>query len=205
VIDPSNLDWMGDENECVLPISCTIQTDQDISLEDDDMSPSARQTLMEKLDQMEGLDLEVLGKMSNTDCAPLTEEYARMLEEIRNSKAGKENGATINWPAFGESPIYEYGENRVFCMLFTWLYPGGNGDFNEIRKVDIGVKDCDRQQMFMADGRFEKYKTWCFYALNYAERRRNMTQCQWFVNNLLHTEEIPCIDSLKEKLKNKDT
>jgi hypothetical protein len=43
---------MGDENECVLPISCTIQTDQDGSLEDDDMVPSAGQTLIEKLDQM---------------------------------------------------------------------------------------------------------------------------------------------------------
>jgi hypothetical protein len=32
-----------------------------------------------------------------------------------------------------------------------------------------------------------------------------MTQGQWFVINLLHTEEIPCIDSLKEKLKNNDT
>jgi hypothetical protein len=29
-------------------------------------------------------------------------------------------------------------------------------------------------------------------------------QGQWFVNNLLHTDEIPCIDSLKEKLKNND-
>jgi hypothetical protein len=41
VIDPSNIDWMGDENECVLPISCTNQTDQDGSPEDDDMGPSA--------------------------------------------------------------------------------------------------------------------------------------------------------------------
>jgi hypothetical protein len=60
-------------------------------------------------------------------------------------------------------------------MLFTWLYPGGNGDFNESRKVDIGVKDWARQQMFMADGRFVKDKPWCFYALNYTECRRNMT------------------------------
>jgi hypothetical protein len=151
VIDPSNLDWMGDENECVLPISCTIQTDQDGSPEDDDMGPSAGQTLMEKLDQMEGLDLEVLGTMSNTDCAAPAEEDARLLEDIRNIKAGKEKGATINWPAFGESPIYEYREKRVFCMLFTWLYPGGNGDFNESRKVDIGVKDWARKHLFMAD------------------------------------------------------
>jgi hypothetical protein len=70
-------------------------------------------------------------------------------------------------------------------MLFPWLYPGGNGYFNEGRKVDIGVKYCTRQQLFIADGRFAKYNTWCLYALNYAERRRNMTQGQWFVNNFL--------------------
>jgi hypothetical protein len=60
-------------------------------------------------------------------------------------------------------------------MLFPWLYPGGNVYFNESIKVDIGVKDWSRQQLFMADGRFAKDKTLCFYALNYAERRRNMT------------------------------
>jgi hypothetical protein len=32
-----------------------------------------------------------------------------------------------------------------------------------------------------------------------------MTQGQWFVNNLLHSEEIPWIYTLKEKLKNNDT
>jgi hypothetical protein len=112
VIDPSNLDWMRDENDCVLPISCTIQTDQDSSPDDDDTGPSAGQTLMEKLDKMEGLDLEVSGKMS-TYYAPPTNEDARMLEELRNSKAGKEKGDTINWPAFGDSPISEYGEKRV--------------------------------------------------------------------------------------------
>jgi hypothetical protein len=57
----------------------------------------------------------------------------------------------------------------------------------------------------LADGRFLKDKTLCFYALNYAECRRNMTQGQWFVYNLLHLEEIPCIDTLKEKLNSNDT
>jgi hypothetical protein len=87
-------------------------------------------------------------------------------------------------------------------MLFSWLHPGGNGGFNESQKVDIGVKDWARQKLFMDDGIFAKDKTWCLYALNYAEFRRNMTQGRWFVNNLLHSEEIPCIDSLTEKLKN---
>jgi hypothetical protein len=90
-------------------------------------------------------------------------------------------------------------------MLFPWWYPDGNGDFKESRTVDIGNKDWARHQLFMADGRFAKDNMWCFYALNYAARRRNMTQGQWFVNNLLHSEEIPCIDSLKEKLENNNT
>jgi hypothetical protein len=90
-------------------------------------------------------------------------------------------------------------------MLFAWLYPGGNGGFNECQTADISVKDWARQQLFLADGRFVEDKTWCFYALNYAERSRSMTQGQWFVNNFLHSEDMPCIDALKEKLKNSDT
>jgi hypothetical protein len=85
------------------------------------------------------------------------------------------------------------------------LYPGGNGDFNECRAADISIKDWDRQLMFLAAGSFAKDKTWCLYSLNHAERRINMTQGHWFINNLLHSEEIPCIDTLKEKLKNNDT
>jgi hypothetical protein len=116
---------MGDENECILPIPCTIQTDHDGSTEDDEMGTSAGQTLMDKLDQMEGLDLEVSGTMSNTDCSPPTEEDDRLLEDIRNSKAGKEKGATIKWPAFGESPIFEYGERGFSVCCFHGCIPVG--------------------------------------------------------------------------------
>jgi hypothetical protein len=58
-IYPSNLGCMGDENECIFPISCAIQTEKDDIPEDDDMGPSSGQTLMEKLDKMEEIDLEV--------------------------------------------------------------------------------------------------------------------------------------------------
>ena len=111
----------------------------------------------------------------------------------------------VNCPSFSETPISEYSDKRVFCMLFPWLYPGGNGDFNESRSIEINVKDWRSQQLYMVDGRLAKDKTWCFYALNYAERRRNQVQGQWFVNNLLHAEEIPDIDTLKPKLRSNDT
>jgi hypothetical protein len=122
---------------------------------------------MGKLNKMDGLDMEVSGTTSNTYCAPPTEEDARLLEENRISKFGKKKEATINWHAFFGSPIYDYGVKRLLCMLFPWLYPGGNGDFNESRIVDIGFKDWARRQLFMADDRFAKDKTWCVYALNY--------------------------------------
>jgi hypothetical protein len=64
--------------------------------------------------------------------------------------------------------------------------PGGNGDFNESCSVDITVKDWASQQLYMSDGQSTMDKTWGFYALNYAEHRRNQVQGQWFVNNLLH-------------------
>jgi hypothetical protein len=80
---------MRNENECILSISFTIHTEQDSNPEDDDMGPPSGHTLMDKLDKMEGLYMEVSGKISNTDCAPLTKEDYMLLEEICNSNSGQ--------------------------------------------------------------------------------------------------------------------
>jgi hypothetical protein len=53
------------------------------------MGPSAGQTFKDKLDKMDGIDVQVSGTMSNTDCALPTEEDAQLLEDIRKSRAGK--------------------------------------------------------------------------------------------------------------------
>jgi hypothetical protein len=133
---------MGDENECVLSTSCTIQTEKDDSPEDDNMVQSAGQTLIEKLDNMEGLYFEVSGTLSNTDCALLTEEDSQLLEESLKSKAGKEKGETINWPAFGKSPISEYGDKRYYVCCFHGCM--GGGYFRESCAVDIVIKEWAR-------------------------------------------------------------
>jgi hypothetical protein len=44
-----------------------------------------------------------------------------------------------------------------------------------------------------------------FFALNYAERRRNMTHGRWFVKNLIHSEDVPDMENLEKKLRNNDT
>jgi hypothetical protein len=61
-IDPSNLDWMLDEEVCTLPISCSIETSEDNTPEDDDMGPAPDQMLMKELKKLEEVDLEVSDK-----------------------------------------------------------------------------------------------------------------------------------------------
>jgi hypothetical protein len=51
IIDPSNLDWIGDDDECTLPITCTIDTQDNDTPEDDDVGPSPDQTIMDQLDK----------------------------------------------------------------------------------------------------------------------------------------------------------
>lgn len=81
-IDPSNLDWMGDDDECTLPITCTIDTQDDDTPEDDDMGPSPDQTLMGQLDKKEDMDFEVSGTLGNTDCTVPTQEDSDILDDI---------------------------------------------------------------------------------------------------------------------------
>ena len=85
-------------------------------------------------------------------------------------------------------------------MAFPWLYPGGNGDFVESRDIKVDCKEWAHHQLYLADGRFATDKIWCFYAMNYVERRRNQTQGRWFVENFLHNETIPSLDDLKQKI-----
>ena len=90
-------------------------------------------------------------------------------------------------------------------MLYPWLYPGGNGDFVESRNIPVTAKKWAEHQLFLKDGRFAKDKTWCFYALNCIERRRNMDQGRWFIKNFLPGDDISCLEDLQEKLQMNDT
>jgi hypothetical protein len=81
-----------------------------------------------------------------------------MLDEIRNICAGNDKGTTLNWPSFSEIPISEYSNKIVFFMLFPWLYPDENGDFNESCGVDITIKQWMSQQMYTADLLFARDK-----------------------------------------------
>jgi hypothetical protein len=69
------------------------------------LGPSPDQTRMEHLDKIEYLDLEVSGTLDNTDFTIPKTEDDEILEEIRNIRAGYDEGTTIKWPSFSETPI----------------------------------------------------------------------------------------------------
>jgi hypothetical protein len=99
----------------------------------------------------------------------------------------------------------KYGSKKIFCVLFPWLYHGGNGDWNENKTITIDPDAWAERQLYLVGGRFAKDKQWCLYALMFVQRRRNQTQCSWFIENWMNNEQILNVDDLKEKLKGKDT
>jgi hypothetical protein len=54
---------------------------------------------------------------------------------------------------------FQNSEKIVFCVLFPWIYPGGNGDFDESPIIDITVKDWASQHLYRADGWFARDNT----------------------------------------------
>ena len=114
---------------------------------------------------------------------------------------GNKNVSTtrMSWPARGVKPINDFSDEKLFCLAFPWLYPGGVGDFNEIRRTPITEADWAENLLHYQDGRFAKDKLWCFFTLNYIYRHRNMSQSRFFVKDFLG-QEPPTLDELKEQI-----
>jgi hypothetical protein len=134
-----------------------------------------------------------------------TKDDLLIVDQLKKSKAGKGTKCKINWPSFSEKVVSNYGSKHMCCMLFPWLCPGDNGDWNESRAIAIEPDDWAKWQLYLVDVPFVKDKQWCFYALNFVQRRRNQTQGSWFVDNWMKNEQILNLDDLKEKLKGKYT
>ena len=68
-------------------------------------------------------------------------------------------------------------------MAFFWLFPGGIGDINDHRGVDVPLKEWINHLLLYYDGRFANDKMFPFYAFNYLTRHRNKTQSNFVINN----------------------
>ena len=198
-VNEKNLDWMDGQEEALLPIKNDVMTGMNEAHDDGDMGPSVAQTLMSDIPNVEA-DYEMSGSLLNLNIQHPTLNDRKILSEIKNATKGSNKNIVVNWPAFSDKPISEYGNKKVFCMLYPWLYPGGNGDFLEDRSIDVSPQEWAKHQMHYYDNRFAGDKTWCFYAQNYIQRRRNQDQGGWFVKSFHNDENIESVSDLQKKL-----
>ncbi len=103
------------------------------------------------------------------------------------------------------SPLSEHSSNiRLFCLGFPWLFPGGIGDIKDVHKVPMSNEDwCDLLVHYF-DGRFEKDKMWCFYALNYLTQKKNDNSETYFVSGKFFTDVPDSLDDLKNRISSGD-
>ena len=108
----------------------------------------------------------------------------QVTQALRDAFQQVNTNTTIDFPYVSEIPVDEYDATiKIFCKAFPWLYPGGQGDINDISDVEEDLDSWMERLLYYYDGRFAKDKMWCFFALNYAARRRNATSGSYFVND----------------------
>ena len=96
----------------------------------------------------------------------------KLNEEL--DKHNKKNHAAVKIPYISPKPITEFDVgNSLFTKAFPWLFPGGYGDFGQQRELTLNVSDWARSMLYYQDGRFAKDRIWCFFALDFATRRKN--------------------------------
>jgi len=124
------------------------------------------------------------------------------MENINKATLGKIT-PRLAWPTRSVKPVSEYGDDKIFCLAFPCLYPGGIGDINEARRKPLTAGDWASHLLYYQDGRFAKDKLWCFFALNYVMRHRNQSSSKFFVKGFLG-RTAPTLEELHERLRNND-
>jgi len=196
-INPKNLNWMKNKEECELP--CIIHEEilkESKNNQQHDLGPSITQ----KCPENEKTDrIEVSGFTSNQKSIdPTTEEQLILSNKLK--QACQKSTKHINWPFVSEKAISEYNENTpILLMAFPWLFPGGYGAFDIASdKNNVKFANWIKKIMFYFDGRFAKDKMFCFYILNLYQRRRTQSQGSFFVNGFAHEKSRTLHEILEE-------
>jgi hypothetical protein len=85
----------------------------------------------------ENVDVEeAYGTIASEDTPHISKVDQLIIDEIYKATGGKITPRTA-WPHRSVKPINEYGEDKIFCLTFPWLFPGGIGDVNEPRKMKL--------------------------------------------------------------------
>ena len=206
-IKESNLDWIENNNAQELPAHL-IEIDDDEGAKNlpasVDMGPCQLQTLSGvQEDSLNGCEIEsVLGVLPLIAPHLPKEKDAQVINTLNDglSQHNKKNHATIEFPYASPTPINEYDEdNSLFTRAFPWLFPGGFGDFGQFRDKQLNVTDWARNMLYYKDGRFAKDRIWCFFALDFATRKKNQMSGGFFVDGFFK-EGPKSLEQLKSEI-----
>jgi hypothetical protein len=179
-IKESNLAWMGDNDEMDLDVAAPVILEEEpISTDNNDYDLNGGSNDCNDCERSFGIlppgrtrpgknDLHITNSITDNikECSP------------------QSGTARIEFPYVSEEPVDEYDESeRIFCKAFPWLFPGGVGDINSMHMEPVDLDQWIRHLLLYEDGRFARDKMWCFFTLNYSQRKNVMSQGSYFVNS----------------------
>jgi hypothetical protein len=179
-IQETNLGWMGDKEEMELDVKVSHSVEHDSKSPDNsDYDLNGGSNESDHCNRSFGILPKGQNRPGKID-QPITDSIT---ETIKESCQGS-GSSRIEFPYVSEEPVDEYDETeRIFCKAFPWLFPGGIGDINSMHLEPIELDEWIKHLLLYEDGRFARDKMWCFFTLNYAQRKNVMRQGGYFVNN----------------------
>ena len=187
IIEPHNLDWIGDDLEKELPGNVTVEEHSCQLHSSKDLGPSPKQTTeeTEKEEYFEECSGSIQQFMTDKNMSKKNKLVSLEINNAIQSNSKKmKKTAVMNWPYCDTEAMSEFGDNiNLFCKAFPWLFPGGIGDFSQIPNKSESPEKWSQRMLWYEDGRFAKDKIWCFYTLNVSNRKRNQSAGGFFVNS----------------------
>ncbi len=201
-IEPKNMDWIPEEKDegNLEPSEIHDVFHPHGTADMEDMGPAPNQTEKPKNNNMEDMQGEygLLSEDQSSYASKRDKVTSKMLEEA----ALKGNAVdTMSWPSILTDPVSEYRQHsNIFSLAFPWLFPGGIGDFyDDHGEMKISANQWARNMLLYFDGRFAIDKMFCFFALDFMNRRRNQSNGRFFVKKFCG--DCPTsIEEMKERI-----
>jgi hypothetical protein len=207
-IQEENLNWMDGKKEMDLDVAITITADdEEGSSWKDDGNLNGDPDEIDGCDRSFGIlptgrnrpgqrDEVVTNGITDTlkeVQSPLLRTDIPSVTQESSDEAAPEQGGPcstrMEFPYVSQDPVDEYDESeRLFCKAFPWLYPGGVGDINSMHQESIELDV------------WIQHKMWCFFALNYSQRKSVMKQGGYFVNSF-YKDGPSTLEDLQERLR----
>lgn len=206
MIDPSNLDWMGEEDEAELPSVAELsRVYESRLLADGERNFGVSKEQVYDPEQVEYSAIETSGMTCRGNTSLTNEAQDALIRRLREAAPADSSTSVLDWPQTNPEAISEYTDaTRIFSNAFPHLFPGGIGDVNESgRHTAVKIADWAKHLLYFRDGRFARDPIWPFFAYNYGLRHSNTQSGAYFVRS--HISSPPkTIDQLQAQLRSGD-